>query len=111
MKSSAISQQLVTEMRTRGGLTQAQLARRADMPRSVVNAYERGKRVPGTDALARLAAAAGLQLKLSPAVASVDPARAARILSQVLDVADSLPARRRGELRLHTNDHARKEDR
>ena len=109
MESSAISQQLVTEMRARSGLTQAQLARRADMPRSVVNAYERGKRVPGTDALARLAAAAGLQLKLSPAVRRVDPG--ARILSQVLDLADGLPARRRGELRLHTNDRANKEER
>jgi hypothetical protein len=99
VESSAIGQQLVTEIRARSGLTQAQLARRADMPRSVVNAYERGKRVPGAGALARLAAAAGLQLELSPAVPSVDPERAARILSQVLDLADSLPTRRRGELR------------
>jgi transcriptional regulator with XRE-family HTH domain len=99
VESTAVSQRLVAEIRDRSGLTQAQLARRAGMPRSVVNAYERGKRVPGTDALARLAASAGLQLGLSPAVRSVDPERAARILSQVLDLAESLPSRRRGKLR------------
>jgi transcriptional regulator with XRE-family HTH domain len=99
VESTTVAQQLLTEIRQRSGLTQAQLARRAGMPRSVVNAYERGKRVPGTDALARLAASAGLQLELSPAVRSVDPVRAARILSQVLDLAESLPARRRAELK------------
>lgn len=98
MQSTTIAQRLVAEMRYRSGLTQAQLARRAGVSRSVVNAYERGKRVPGTDALARLAASAGLQLELSPAIRSVDTERAARILSQVLDLAESLPARRRGEL-------------
>jgi|SRR5271166_2153261 len=100
MESSTVAQDLMREIRKRSGLTQAQLARRAALPRSVVNAYARGRREPGTEALARLAAAAGLTLDLSPAPApkSVDPERAARILSQVLDLAVSLPARRRGKL-------------
>lgn len=89
----------MAEIHERSGLTQAQLARRAGMPRSVVNAYERGTRVPGADALARLAGSAGLKLELTPAVRSVDRERAARILSQVLDLAESLPSRRRGRLR------------
>ena len=46
------------------GLSQAELARRAGMPRSVVNAYVQGSREPGADALARLAAAGGLELQL-----------------------------------------------
>ena len=98
MASTTITQQLLAEIRARSGLTQAQLARRAGMPRSVVNAYERGKREPGTEALARLVASGGLRLELSPAVRSVDRERAARILNQVLDLAGSLPVRRRGEL-------------
>jgi len=99
MDQAAVAQHLIVEIRQRSGLTQAQLARRAGVPRSVVNAYERGRREPGTDALAHLAAAAGLQLGLSPARRRVDTDRAARILSQVLELAESLPARRRGELR------------
>jgi transcriptional regulator with XRE-family HTH domain len=94
-----IAQQLIAEIRARSGLTQAQLARRAGVPRSVVNAYERGKREPGTEALARLAASAGFELELSRAPRRVDPERAGRILSQVLDLAEGLPTRRRGQLR------------
>jgi transcriptional regulator with XRE-family HTH domain len=94
-----IAPQLIVEIRERSGLTQAQLARRAGVPRSVVNAYERGKREPGTEALAHLAASAGLQLELAPARRSVDRERSARIFSQVLDLAETLPGRRRGELK------------
>lgn len=100
MESAAVAQHLMRQIRERSGLTQAQLARRASLPRSVVNAYERGRREPGAQALAHLAAAAGLKLDLSPAPrpTRVDPVRAARILDQVLDLAESLPARRRGRL-------------
>ena len=37
-------------MRSRRGLTQAELARAAGMTRSVVNAYERGRRQPSVEA-------------------------------------------------------------
>jgi len=99
MAPVTIAQRLVAEMRARSGLTQAQLARRAGLPRSVVNAYERGKREPGTGALAHLAASAGFELELSRAPRRVDPERAGRVLGQVLDLAESLPTRRRGQLR------------
>jgi transcriptional regulator with XRE-family HTH domain len=89
--------ELIGEIRRRSGLRQAELARRAGLPRSVVSAYEHGRRQPGVDALARMATAAGLELRLG-AAAPVDPVRAGRILSQVLDLAESLPARRRGRL-------------
>jgi len=63
------------------------------MPRSVVNVYLRGKREPGADALARLAAAGGFQLQLEERRPPVDPDRAGRILVQVLELAEALPYR------------------
>jgi transcriptional regulator with XRE-family HTH domain len=86
------------EILVRSGLSQAELARRAGMPRSVVNAYVRGKREPGADALSRLAAAGGLQLELVPRRPPVDPERASKILVQVLELAEALPFRPRSEL-------------
>lgn len=80
------------------GLSQAELARRAGMPRSVVNAYLKGSREPGVDAMARLAAAGGLELRLARRLPPVDPERASRILVQVLELAEALPFRPRSEL-------------
>jgi transcriptional regulator with XRE-family HTH domain len=79
-------------------LSQAELARRAGMPRSVLNAYVRGTREPGAEALARIIAAAGRELRAAPAVRSVDVERAGRLLVQVLELAEHLPTRRRGRL-------------
>jgi transcriptional regulator with XRE-family HTH domain len=93
-----VAGELIREIRHRSGLRQAELARRAGLPRSVLSAYEHGRRQPGVDALARIASAAGMELKLGPG-SPVDDERAGRILSQVLDLAESLPARRRGPLR------------
>jgi transcriptional regulator with XRE-family HTH domain len=89
---------LLREIRLQSGLRQAELARRAGLPRSVVSAYERGRRQPGVDALARIAAAVGLELRIGPSTDPVDPVRAGRILAQVLDLAEVLPGRRRGAL-------------
>jgi transcriptional regulator with XRE-family HTH domain len=88
----------VSDILERSGLSQAELARRAGMPRSVVNAYVRGKREPGADALARLAAAGGFDLTLSPRRPPVDAKRASRILVQVLELAEALPYRPKPEL-------------
>jgi transcriptional regulator with XRE-family HTH domain len=89
---------LASEILSRSGLSQAELARRAGMPRSVVNAYVRGKREPGADALVRLATAGGLELKLTPREPPVDMERASKILVQVLELAEALPFRPRPEL-------------
>lgn len=89
---------LAEEIRARSGLTQAELARRAGMPRSVVNAYVKGAREPGSVALARLAAAGGLELTLERRRPPVDPARAGRILVQVLELAEALPFRPKPDL-------------
>ncbi len=89
---------LTGEIHRLSGLSQAELARRAGLPRSVVNAYLRGHREPGVDTLARLAAAAGLSLELAPRKSPLDPERAGRILVQVLELAEALPFRPKAEL-------------
>src|SRR5215208_1976459 len=89
---------VVDKILSRSGLSQAELARRAGMPRSVVNVYAKGRREPGANALARLAAAGGLQLELGKREAPVDPHRAGRILVEVLELAEALPFRPRPEL-------------
>jgi transcriptional regulator with XRE-family HTH domain len=94
MGTSATIKQILTE----SGLSQAELARRAGLPRSVVNAYLKGSREPGADALARLAAAGGMELKLARRQPPVDPDRASKILVQVLELAEALPFRPRPEL-------------
>lgn len=89
---------LIREIRSTSGLSQAELARRAGMSRSVVNAYEHGARQPGVDALARIAAAGGMQLALGESRDPVDVSRAGRLLEQVVELAEALPYRPRREL-------------
>jgi transcriptional regulator with XRE-family HTH domain len=86
---------LLTDARKRAGLTQAELARRADIPRSVLNAYERGTRQPGADALASILEAAGFELHLRE---RIDPERNGRVLADVLRLADSLPFKAKRKL-------------
>lgn len=92
------SASLIDEIRDRSGLSQAKLARRAGIPRSVLNVYLRGRREPGGDALLRIAAAAGFDLQLVPRSPPVDPERAGEILVQVLELAEALPFRPRAEM-------------
>jgi transcriptional regulator with XRE-family HTH domain len=82
----------------RSGLSQAELSRRAGLPRSVLNAYLRGHREPGANMLLRIAAAAGTELAIEERRAPVDPERAGRILVQVLELAEALPFRPRAEI-------------
>lgn len=55
---------LLRDARTRAGLSQSDLARRAGVPQSVVSEYEAGKRQPAVPTLARLVAATGHELTL-----------------------------------------------
>lgn len=68
------------------------------MPRSVLNAYLKGHREPGADALLRLAAAGGVKLEIGERKPPVDPERAGKILAQVLALAEALPFRPRAEI-------------
>lgn len=89
---------LIEEIQRQSGLSQAELARRAGIQRSVLNAYVRGSREPGTDALLRIAAAGGVALRAEPRKPPVDPERVSRILVQVLELAEALPFRPRAEM-------------
>lgn len=84
-------QLLITKARDSAGLSQAELARRAGIPRSVMNVYERGRRVPSAEMLARLLQAAGYKLVAERVPSPVDSERAGRILEQVIELAEALP--------------------
>jgi transcriptional regulator with XRE-family HTH domain len=92
------SANIVEDVLERSGLSQAELARRTGIPRSVLNVYVRGHREPGADALMRIAAAGGYELTLSERRAPVDAERAGEILVQVLELAEALPYRPRAEI-------------
>jgi hypothetical protein len=64
----------------------------------VLNAYLHGTREPGSEALAKLAGAAGFDLSLESRRPPVDAERAGEILVQVLDLAEALPYRPRAEI-------------
>ena len=64
----------------------------------MLSAYEHGHRQPSVAALARVAGAAGLELQISPLSDADAIARSGEILIQVLELADRLPSKPRGEL-------------
>lgn len=98
MSFEKLAARLIREARRRAGLSQAELGRRAGIPRSVLNAYEHGRRQPRVDAMARILDSVRFQIRISGPVRRVDEERAGRILAQVLDLAEALPGRRRGAL-------------
>lgn len=55
---------MLRQARNRAGLSQVELAARADVTQSVISAYESGQRQPSIPALARLIEAAGFELSL-----------------------------------------------
>jgi transcriptional regulator with XRE-family HTH domain len=96
--ASTRSASLLAEVLGGSGLSQAELARRAGIPRSVLNAYLHGTREPGTEMLLRIAAAGGMEVQLTDRKPPVDQERASRILVQVLELAEALPFRPRAEM-------------
>jgi hypothetical protein len=88
--------ELLTGARERVGISQSELARRAGVSISVVNAYERGRRMPGVPGLQHLLTALDSCLVVEPDRA-VERWQGER-LKQVLDLAGHLPRRHRVEL-------------
>jgi transcriptional regulator with XRE-family HTH domain len=89
---------LLADIGQRSGLTHAELARRAGLDRSALSAYAHGRRQPSVAALGRIAKAAGLKLEMVPERNDLPTEHAGRVLSQVLDLAGSMPYRPRPEL-------------
>lgn len=89
---------LIQRVRSYAGLKQAELARRAGVQRSVLNAYEKGRREPSAAARDRILRAAGFDIRLVRAT-PLDDERAAKILEQVIGLAEALPYRPRSTMR------------
>jgi transcriptional regulator with XRE-family HTH domain len=86
--------------RQQAGLTQASLAARAGTSQTTISAYESGAKQPSVSTLTRLLEATGSRLTVEPATrpAAFEPspaqlARVARTLSDVIALAEALPAR------------------
>jgi len=94
----SVAGDLISQIRSTSGLSQAELARRSGLQASVLSAYEHGRRQPSVAALARIARAAGLDLEISPLADADALKRSGEILVQVLDLADRMPSKLRGEL-------------
>ncbi|MCU0278893.1 MAG: helix-turn-helix transcriptional regulator [Candidatus Nanopelagicales bacterium] len=88
---------LISRSRRERGYSQAELARRSGIPRTAINAYERGQRTPTARTLARLVEACGLRLEVADRP-GIDEQANARTLEQVLDLAQMLPVRPRKRL-------------
>jgi transcriptional regulator with XRE-family HTH domain len=93
-----VAGELIAQIRRTSALTQAELARRSGLQPSVLSAYEHGRRQPSVSALARIARAAGLELEISPLADADALERSGEVLVQVLELADRMPSKRRGEL-------------
>jgi transcriptional regulator with XRE-family HTH domain len=96
--AQSVAGDLIREIRREAGLTQAELSRRSGIPRSVLSTYEHGRRQPAVAALACIAQAAGLEIRVVPAAEREETERSGAILAQVLDLAELLPYRPRGRL-------------
>jgi hypothetical protein len=98
VNNDRVTGELIGKIRSVSGLSQAELARRTGIQSSVLSAYQHGRRQPSGAALARIARAAGLELTVAPLSDQITLERSGRVLHDVLDLVDSMPSRRRGEL-------------
>jgi hypothetical protein len=96
--NTRVASDLIAQIRRTSGLSQAELARRTGFQSSVLSAYEHGRRQPSVAALARIASAAGLELEVSPLSDADALERSGGVLIDVLELADRMPSKSRGEL-------------
>lgn len=96
----------IASARHAAGLTQAALAERAGTSQAAVSAYEAGRKTPSAETFARLLAASGARLDVRPARSPVrsstwsERERRGRILAQVIELAEALPARHSPQLKV-----------
>ena len=95
----------IRSARHEAGLTQAELAERSGTSQATISAYEHGTKTPTPATLGRVLGAAGRRLTTVPATCAVRIPRAAelerraRVLGQVIELAERLPAKRSQALR------------
>ncbi len=95
----------IRSARQAAGLTQVELARRSGTSQATISAYEHGTKTPTPETFGRVLAAAGRRLTTVPAARPVrvpteaELARRGRVLSEVVDLAERLPARHARTLR------------
>src|SRR3954447_4809876 len=93
------------EARRRAGLSQSELARRAETSQATLSAYESGSKAPSVATLDRVLSATGSRLVVAPrAPSATEPSakelsRRARTLLAVLELAEELPTRHEPVLR------------
>ncbi|HEX8121044.1 MAG TPA: helix-turn-helix transcriptional regulator [Solirubrobacteraceae bacterium] len=78
----------IRNARRRAGLTQAALAERAGTSQATLSAYESGRKEPSLRTLGRVLEAAGARLTVEQTLR-----RNAKILEDVLGLAEALPSR------------------
>jgi transcriptional regulator with XRE-family HTH domain len=98
LEFDGVAPNLIARVRDATGFSQTELAARTGIDRSVLSAYQHGRRQPSVAALARIAQAGGMDLDLVPSQGAAADERAGRVLAQVLDLAEALPYRARDEL-------------
>jgi hypothetical protein len=93
------------EARTRAGLSQAELARRAGTSQATISAYESGAKQPSVATFSRLLAATGSRLTVERSrrpvsePAPADLRRAGETLAEVIRLAEALPVEHATRLR------------
>src|SRR4051794_25247387 len=90
----------IRQARRESGLSQNELARLAGRSQATISAYESGAKEPSLSTMERLLAATGHRLEVHQSSRTRQPSRRevqkrGRILAQVLELAEALPARRR----------------
>jgi transcriptional regulator with XRE-family HTH domain len=90
--------QLIRQIRQESGLKQVELARRSGIQSSVLSAYEHGERQPSVAALARIAGAAGLEVRIGQSLDKMEMLRAGEILAKVIELAEQMPYKPRKDL-------------
>ena len=93
-----VAGRLIRQVREESGLKQVELARRSGIQSSVLSAYEHGERQPSVAALARIAGAAGLEVRVGPSLDKMEMLRAGDILVKVIELAEQMPYKPREDL-------------